>query len=367
MRRMRALAAKELLHILRDPRSLAVAVLMPVAMVLLYGAVIDMELRELTVAVVDLDHSDRSRAFVRELEAGGFIVVTARPEHPAQIEPGFRRGRFQAALVVPAGHAEAVARREPAPIQVLVDGADATTAALAGNYLQALVQRQAISLGREAGAPPPPFRTRTRVWFNPELRSAHFVVPGLVALVLMMICAILTSIAITREKETGTLEQILTTPIRPAQVVIGKVIPYVVLGALDAALILALGRLVFHVPMNGSWLALVAYCLLFIFIALAVGLLISARSRSLRVAMMAAIMATMLPTMILSGFVFPVAAMPLPLRILCRLLPATHFLEVLRGIMLRGENWYPRETAVLVAQASVLMTAAIRSFRLRLE
>lgn len=367
MKRVRALAAKELLHILRDPRSLAVAVLMPVVMVLLYGAVIDMELRELTVAVLDHDHSDRSRAFVRELEAGGFIVVTARPEQPSQVEPGFRRGRFQAALVVPAGYAESVARGEPARIQVLVDGADATTAAVAGNYLQALVQRQALALGREAGAGAPPFTTRTRVWFNPELRSAHFVVPGLVALVLMMICAILTSIAITREKETGTLEQILTTPIRPAQVVVGKVLPYVALGALDAALILALGRLVFHVPMNGSWLALAAYCLLFVIIALAVGLLISARAPSLRVAMMAAIMATMLPTMILSGFVFPVASMPLPLQVLCRLLPATHFLEVLRGIMLRGENWHPLETAVLVTQAAVLMTAAIRSFRLRLE
>lgn len=367
MRRVLALAAKELLHIVRDGRSLFVAVLMPVAMVLLYGAVIDMEMHDLPIAVIDHDHSDRSRAFARALDTGGFIDVVAYLEHPAEIEPGFRRGRFLAAVVIPRGHAATIASGEPAPIQILVDGSDASTAALAANYLQAVVQREAVGLRREAGAPPPPFAARTRVWFNPELRSAHFVVPGLVALVLMMICAILTSIAITREKETGTLEQILTTPIRPAQVIVGKVLPYVALGSLDAALILAIGRTVFEVPMNGSWLAVAAYCLLFVVIALAVGLLISARVRSLRVAMMAAVTATMLPTMILSGFLFPVASMPAPLQVLCRLLPATHFLEILRGVMLRGENWHPLSTAVLVVQATLLLTAATRSFRLRLE
>jgi ABC-2 type transport system permease protein len=208
---------------------------------------------------------------------------------------------------------------------------------------------------------------RTRVWFNPALVSAHFVVPGLVALVLMMICAILTSITITREKETGTLEQILTTPIHPAQVIAGKVLPYIVLAAGDAALILAIGHVLFGVPMRGSWLALGAYCLLFIVIALAVGLLVSALASTLRVAMMAAIMATMLPTMILSGFLFPISGMPLPLQVLCRILPATHFLVILRGVMLKGVNVYPMETGILVVQAVLLLALAIRSFRLRLE
>lgn len=367
MRRVLALAAKELLHIVRDARSLAVAVAMPVAMVLLYGAVIDMEMHDLPVAVVDRDHSDRSRAFIRELGAGGFIEAVDYPAHESQVEPGFRQGRYLAALVIPRGYAESVARGEPAVVQVLVDGSDASTAAMAANYLQAVVQRQAVALGREAGAMPPAFTTRQRAWFNPELRSAHFVVPGLVALVLMMICAILTSIAITREKETGTLEQILTTPIRPAQVIAGKVLPYIALGALDAALILAIGRIVFDVPMNGSWLAVAAYCLLFVVIALGVGLLISAKARTLRVAMMAAVTATMLPTMILSGFLYPVSGMPRPLQVLCNLLPATHFLEVLRGIMLRGENWHPQHTAVLAVQAVLLLAASTRSFRLRLE
>jgi len=366
MNRILAMAGKEFLHIRRDRRSLAVALLMPLTMVLLYGAVIDMELRDLRVGVLDLDGGDRSRELLRAMTSSGFIVEAERLDGREAIEAGFRQGRLQAALVVPRGYGEDLARGG-ARVQVLVDGADASTAATVANYLQAVIRRTARQALRETDAPPPAFTTRTRIWFNPELVSARFVVPGLVALVLMMICALLTSIAITREKETGTLEQILTTPIAPAQVIVGKVLPYVGLGALDATLILVTGRLAFGVPMNGSWFALAAYSLLFIVIALGVGLLISARSPSLRVAMMAAIMATMLPTMILSGFIFPVASMPPPLQVVCQALPATHFLVVVRGIMLKGQNWFPAQTAILAALAVVILAAAVRSFRLRLE
>ncbi len=367
MKRVLAIAAKEVIHILRDRRSLGVAVLMPVIMVLLYGAVIDMELHDLKVAVMDLDHSDQSRAFIRAMTASDFIVDAERLTSRAEIEPGFRHGQFLAALIIPQHYAERITRGQPVDVQVLVDGSDAATAAIASNYLQAVVQQQAQRVRQGATEGALPFTARTRVWFNPELVSADFVVPGLVALVLMMIGAILTSITITREKETGTLEQILTTPVRPAQVIAGKVLPYIVLAAIDATMILAIGRLVFGVPMQGSWLALAAYCLLFIVIALAAGLLISAVAGSLRVAMMAAIMVTMLPTMILSGFMFPIASMPAPLQVICRILPPTHFLAILRGIMLKGENWYPLRTAILGAQAILLLTLAIRRFKLRLE
>lgn len=358
MRRILAIARKELIHIARDPRSLAVAILMPLAMVLMYGSVIDMELRDLQVAILDEDHSDDSRDLVRAMTASGFIVEAARLNSRDEIEPGFRQGKFRAAVVLP---------RDLARVQILVDASDAATAATVDNYLQAVVMRTARQQRQAAGVPPPAFTARTRIWFNPELASANFVVPGLVALVLMMICALLTSIAITREKETGTLEQILTTPVHAGQVIIGKVLPYVALGALDTALILLTGRLVFGVPMNGSWLALAGYALLFNLIALGVGLLISARLTSQRVAMMAALMATMLPTMILSGFMFPIAGMPRPLQAICQLMPATHFLIILRGVMLKGQNWFPVQTAVLLTMAVVLLAAATRSFRQRLE
>jgi ABC-2 type transport system permease protein len=368
MKRVLAIARKELAHILRDGRSLGVAVLMPVAMVLLYGAVIDMELRNLQVGVLDLDHSRESREFVRSLTASGFVVEAQRLHDRAEVEPGFRRNRFLAALVLPRGYAEELMRGREASVQLLVDGSDAATAATAANYLQAVVNLVNGRLRAAApGAPPPPFTARARIWFNPELVSPDFVVPGLVALVLMMICALLTSITITREKETGTLEQMLTTPVSPAQVILGKVLPYVGLGALDCALVLLTGKVVFGVPMVGSWWVLAGYCLLFVVIALAVGLLISALAATLRVAMMAAVIATMLPTMILSGFIFPIASMPRVVQWLCQAMPATHFLIVLRGVMLKGQSWYPWHTLVLVGMAAVLLILAIRSFRLKLE
>jgi len=365
MNRVLAIARKELAHILRDRRSLAVAILMPLAMVMLYGAAIDMELRGLSVGLLDQDRSVASRDFGRALSSSGFVKVVERLEDREQVEPGFRQSRFLAAVVIPRGFAEDMASGPEARLQVLVDASDAATAATADNYLKAVV---ALVASREAElSSAAPFELRTRVWFNPQLRSPDFVVPGLVALILMMICALLTSIAIAREKESGTLEQILTTPVTPLQVILGKVIPYVALGALDAALILLAGRLVFGVPMAGSWWVLAAYCLLFIFIALAVGLLISSRAGSLRVAMIAAIIVTMLPTMILSGFVFPLSSMPWVLRLLCRIMPPTHFLVIIRGIMLKGRLWFPIETTVLVAAGLLLMTAAVRSFRQDLE
>ena len=363
MRRVFAMARKELTHILRDRRSLAVALLMPLAMVLLYGGAIDMELRSLPVGLLDQDRSEASRAFVRTLTSSGFNLIAATLESRNEVEPGLRRGDFLAALVIPAGFARDLAAGGPVPLQLLVDGSDASTAATASNYLEAVI----ALANAQAAATAPPIALRLRFWFNPELRSPDFVVPGLVVIILMMICALLTSISITRERESGTLEQILTTPVRPLQVVLGKVIPYMLLGALDGALILGTGRMAFGVPMHGSVLVLAAYCMLFIIIALALGLLISARASSLRVAMIAAIMITMLPSLILSGFVFALASMPAPLRALCQFMPATHFLVILRGIMLKGQSWFPLQTAVLVAMGLVLVTAAVRSFRQDLE
>jgi ABC-2 type transport system permease protein len=205
------------------------------------------------------------------------------------------------------------------------------------------------------------------VLYNPELTSSHFIVPGLVAIVLIMICALLTSIAITREKETGTLEQVLTTPVRAAQVIAGKLVPYFVLAALDAALILVTGHVLFQVPLVGSVAALAGYSLLYVLIALALGLLISALVQTQRVAMMLALTMTMLPAMLLSGFVFPVRSMPVPLQVLAHIVPATYFLRIIRGIMLIGRDWYPVEGGAMLAMAVVLLVLATRRFRTRLE
>ncbi len=368
MKRILAVARKEFLHVLRDPRSLAVAIAMPAMMVLLYGYAIDMEMKNLRIAVLDCDHTVESRNFVREMTGGGFIVVSGYLESRDEIEAGFRRSQFLAALVIPEGYERGLASAEATQLQLLIDGADGTTASTVESYLNAIVARENRRLSVErVGLATSPVESRPRIFFNPELVSAHFVVPGLVAVILVMICALLTSIAITREKESGTLEQILTTPVHPGQVIAGKVVPYLVIASLDAALVLIIGRLVFGVPMAGSWFVLAAYSLLYLGIALALGLLISAITSSQQVAMSLALTVTMLPTLMLSGFIFPIASMPLPLRVFSHAIPATYYLEVIRGVMLKGEAWFPFQAGVMALMFIALMGLAVRRFKARLE
>lgn len=373
MRRVTAIARKELLHILRDPRSLVVAIAMPLLLVVMYGYALDMELKDLQLGILDLDHTQASRELLRTTVSSGFIVDAGRLDSRDEIEPGFRRTRFQAVLVIPRGYEEDLVSRHAADVQLLVDGADASTAATVDNYLQAVLglmgQRLRVQTGMigqtggPAGGPVPVPRTL----FNAELVSSHFIVPGLVAIVLIMICALLTSIAITREKETGTLEQVMTAPVLAGQVIVGKVLPYLALGGLDAALILLAGRFLFGVPMRGSLTALIGYTALYVLVALALGLLISALVRTQRVAMMLALILTMLPAMILSGFIFPVRSMPLPLQAIAHLIPATYFLRIIRGILLAGRNTYPLEAGALALMAVLLLAIATRKFRGRLD
>lgn len=365
MRRTLALARKEVLHILRDPRSLAVAILMPLILVLLFGYAIDMELRRLPVAFLDRDGTPGSRDLVAALTGSDFIYAIAHLANREQIEPLFRDRSAYAAVVIPRGYARALAKGQNAHVQLLIDGADGSTAATVQNYLNA-----AILQANTRGAPASMgfgLDMRLRFLFNPQLESQTFIVPGLVAIVMMMICALLTSIAVAREKETGTLEQILTTPVHASQVIAGKVLPYTAIAALDATLILAAGRLVFRVPMMGSWLLLAMYSLEFLLIALALGLLVSTLVNSQRAAMMLALTMTLLPTIILSGFVFPVASMPAALQWLARIIPAYYYIRVIRSLMLVGTDWFPMEAAVMAAMAVVLLGLAGRRFSSRLE
>lgn len=368
MKRILALARKEVYHILRDPRSLAVAILMPVMMVLLYGYALDMELKNLPVAVLDQDHTPASRGLVRDMTSGGFIVDEGRLQSRAEIEGGFHREDYRAALIIPEGYGDKLRDGQDAEVQLLIDGADAASAQTVQNYLNAVIARKNLELLTEdLGPVKPPLEGRLRFFFNPELRSPDFVVPGLTAVIMIMICALLTSVAVAREKETGTMEQILTTPIRPNHVLIGKVIPYMVIAALDAALVLAIGRVVFHVAMNGSWWVLAGYSLVYLFISLAIGLLISTVVKTQQIAMTLALVATMLPTLMLSGFIFPISGMPTVLQWIAHVIPATYYLKVIRGVMLTGEAWYPKDLGLMVLIGVFLMAVSMKNFRSRLD
>lgn len=368
MRRIIAVVRKEIHHILRDPRSLTVAVIMPMMMVLIFGYAINLELNELGIGVLDHDNSVSSRNLIRELTSSGFIVEAARLNSSKEIDPGFRQNKFLAALVIPKGYEQSILTKPETQIQMIIDGADGATASSVSNYLSAVVNRLNLQVNTEVSDGKSfPIDALSRIWFNPELKSANFIVPGLVAVVLMMICAMLTSIAVAREKETGTMEQILTTPIAARDVIIGKLLPYLLLGAIDAALILLAGKFLFHVPMEGSWLALAAYSLVYLVIALALGLLISTLVETQQVAMMVALIMTLLPTMLLSGFIFAHSSMPLVLQWVGKIIPATYYLKVIRGIMLIGRTWFPLEGGVMMAMAIGLLALAMKRFKSRLE
>ncbi len=368
MKRIRAIAHKEFLHILRDPRSLLLAIFMPMMMVFLYGYAIDMDMKKLKVGIMDEDRTEASRDLVRRMTASGFIVDAGRIQSRDQVEQGFRRRTYLAALVIPKGFELSLTENEMTPVQILIDGADGTTAAAVNNYLNAVIaQMNRDRAGVGGNRMEPPIQAQSRVLYNPELVSAHFIVPGLVAIVLIMICALLTSIAITREKETGTLEQVLTTPVQPVQVIIGKIIPYMGIGILDAALIFIIGKTTFNVPMLGSWLVVAGYSFVYLIVSLGIGLLISSAVRTQQLAMMLAVVATLLPTMMLSGFIFPIRSMPIVLQWISHVIPATYFLEIIRGVMLKGEAWFPQQLAILSGMAIFILLMASRSFRLRLD
>lgn len=361
------LLRKEVYHILRDRRTLTVLVLLPVVQVILFGYSIRTDVRDVRLAIVDPTPDATTLALRDRFTASGvFRVIAVLPSEHA-LNSLFRTDTAQVAIEFEPRFAERIARGETARLLVIDDATEPNSGTARQSYVTAVVQQyEAEQSARRGGVR---IVTEARARFNPTRASANLFVPGLMALVLNIISALMTALSLTREKETGTLEALLVSPLRPWQIIVGKVAPYLVIGFVSVLLVLLEARLVFHVPIRGSVTLLLAEGLLFILVALALGILISARTSSQRVAMMTAMLATMLPTQILSGFVFPLESMPMPLQWIANLVPAKWFVLIARGIMLKGVGitYLWQETLVLAAMALVLMTAASRSFGARLQ
>ena len=365
--RMMPLIRKEFIHIRRDPRSLLILMLMPLLMIFIFGYAINMDLKHIRLGVCDLSRTPASRELVETLDASTYFDIVARYDDPRQTEILFAQRRIRAAVIIPADFERRLARGPAAPIGVIGDGTDANSATLVQNYLEGLFMSQSLAQSVEGGVLP--VDVKARMLYNPDMESAHFVVPGIVALLLIMIGALLTSVTIAREKETGTMEQILVSPIRPYEVVLGKAVPYLILGVAIAVFILIFGHLWFAVPMLGAWTWLLFFCVLYVFTALAIGMLISTVVATQQVAMMLSLVGTLLPSVMLSGFVFPIASMPPPLQVLSKIIPATHFLVIIRGIMLKGNSltqiWLP---ALAMSGIGVFFIAlAVKRFRMKLK
>jgi ABC-2 type transport system permease protein len=370
MKKVFFIVTKEWRHIIRDPKSLVIAVLMPLLMTLLYGYAVNLDTRNIKLAVVDNDNSAASRdlagCFFR---SGYFIHPTAEPDL-ADVELLLRGDKAHAVLVLRPGFSNAIQDGTPYQIGLVVDGADANRAAAAANYSSAIVfefLRRRVPAGA-TGAGVAHIDISRRVLYNPDLNSPDFFVPGLIAIILMMISALLTSVAVVREKEAGTMEQLLVTPVSPRQVIAGKVIPYVGLAFVDGLLVILFAVFHFHVPFEGSLLLMVLLGVVYIVAALSIGVLISTLVNTQLVAMLAALMATVLPAVMLSGFIFEIKNMPPVLQYFTEIIPARHFVAIIRGIMLKGAGaailW--KEAVTLMLITAVLLGVAVKRFKLKL-
>jgi len=339
--------------------------LMPALLLVLFGAAITWDVNRVTMAVVDQDSSAASRDLVLAFEASGYFDVVARPANTTAAEPLLDRARVQVVLVVPPEFGADLGAGRTAQVQAIVDGSDANTATIVLSYTQAIVQSHGAKAQFAGVRRKPPVTSESRVWYNEELRSRNMIVPGLVAVIMMIIAAMLTSLTIAREWERGTMEQLAATPVTRAELILGKILPYLAIGLIDVALTSILGVAVFGVPFRGSAPLLAMLSFFFLLGSLGFGMVISAATRSQVLATQIAMVTTFLPAFLLSGFMFAIDNMPRALQVISHVIPARYFLVVTRGIFLKGvgvEVLFAQGLFMVAFAAAGLLLAA-RAFR----
>jgi ABC-2 type transport system permease protein len=367
--RLVAVSRKEMLHLVRDPRSLTLAFALPLILLVIFGYAITWDIRDITTAVLDYDQSAAGRELIDRLRAAGYFKIVQRLESPAQIGELMDRGEVQLAIVIPPDFAAKLRSPAGATVQAIVDGSDANTATIILAYAQAVVLSYASDIQFSGTTFRPPLIAESRVWYNEELRSRNMIVPGLIAVIMMIIAAMLTSLTIAREWERGTMEQLASTPVSRIEVILGKLIPYVAIGMIDIATTALLGILLFQVPFRGSALLLMSLSFFFVVGAAGLGIFISAVARSQILATQIALVATYLPALILSGFMFSIDAMPAALRAVTLVIPARYFLVVTRGIFLKGVGLevLKGQALLMILFALIGLTLAVVRFRKVLE
>jgi len=363
--RLRAVARKETLQLRRDPRSLILAFVLPVFMLVMFGYAISWDVRDIRTAVVDQDRTAKSRDFLDAFSASGYFRIERALDDADAARALFERGGATLVLVIPPGFERHLDDGEGAPVQALVDGSDANTATIVLAYVRATAQswsQRVVLQGRRMQLP---ITAESRVWFNEELVSRNMIVPGLVATIMMIIAAMLTSLTIAREWERGTMEQLASTPVSRLEVVIGKLLPYLVIGLADVTLTSVLGVALFGVPLRGSVLLLAGLSFLFLTGSLGLGIFISAVAKTQLLATQMAMIATFLPAFLLSGFMFSIDVMPKPLQIVSFFVPARYFLVVTRGIFLKGvgADVLHVQALLMVLFAVAGLGLAVRAFR----
>jgi len=373
--RLKAIIIKEFIQIKRDLPSLVIVFAMPVLMLLLFGYAVTLDVDNISFAVLDKENNQHSRLLTENFVQTGIFVLNYRCDNFTQLEKLLDTGKAKAALVIPDGYSKKLRRGEKSEVQFIVDGSDPLIARTALNAAEILAQVKTRELTlntlKKKGltiVAGPAIDMRARAWYNPGLESLVFNIPGLIGLVMQNITMMLTAFTLVRERERGTLEQLIVTPIKSLELMVGKLIPYILIAFLDISLVLAVGTFWFKVPVRGSILLLASLSFLFLIFALGLGLLFSTVAKTQLQAMQMTL-AFILPSVLLSGFIFPRESMPLPIQLLGNVIPLTYFLQILRGIMLKGvgiEYLWPDVFPLFIFGLSVILIASFR-FRKRLE
>ena len=371
MRRLGAVVAKEIRQISRDPFSLIMLIGLPAFMLVLYGFALNFDVRHVRLAVQDRDRTARSRELLASFSHSTYFDLVSTPEAGQDLERLLERGAAKAVLVVPEGYGRDLGAGRRTAVQLLLDGADSTTATTVLGYARALVSEANAALVVEARSGPgasgrltPPLDFEPRILYNPELKSTQFLVPGLIGFLLMLTAVLSTALSVVREKERGTMEQLRVAPLRTWELIVGKTVPYLGISLLATVIILAAARVFFGVAIRGPYLDLLIATLLYLFGALGFGLLISTIADTQTFAFQAGLISSMLPSILLSGFIFQIRIMPPWLQAITYLVPARYFLVILRGVILKGEGLLPYWPQVVALAVYGLATVTLASARL---
>ena len=341
-RRLRAIARKEILHVVRDPRSLASAIAIPLTMLLIFGYALSLDVDKIPTVVFDLDHTPQSRAFVQAFRGSRYFNIIETVQNYRPIEQAMDARRALLAVVIPNNYGRDLQAGQAAQVQLLLDGSDSNTAAIAQGYAEGVVQSYGAKIRLEAQTmragvvPQSGIGTQVRVWYNPDMVSRNFIVPGLIAVIMMIITANLSSLTIAREWENGTMEQLLSTPVRPAELALGKLSAYFLVGLTDLIICLLVGIFLFEVPFKGNLAFLMVSSFIFLFGALCTGILISAANRTQLMAYQMGTLTSFLPAFLLSGFIYSINSMPRVIQAIALFVPARYFINISKGVFLKG-------------------------------
>ncbi|OGD14036.1 MAG: hypothetical protein A2V76_00210 [Candidatus Aminicenantes bacterium RBG_16_63_14] len=366
---------KEFVQLRRDPKLLPVIFISPILQLLLLGYAANLDVKNIPSVICDMDRSAASREFLDDFVNSGYFSVEARVERMDEIDRYLDHGDAAMAFVIPRGFGDKIAARQEASVMIIADGSESQSATIGVNYATMIAAKYAQKIIFEAferakglGLKPVLVNTEVRVWYNPELKSRNFMVPGVLGLILMIMTTSLASLGIVRERETGTMEQLIVTPIRPYQLIVGKLLPFVLIGLVDATFVITVARGWFGIPVRGSVALLFALCLAFMLNTLGTGLFISTISRTQQQAMLTSLF-FILPQLLLSGFVFPIENMPKVFQLLTTIIPIRYFFVIIRGIMLKGAGWaelWPQAAALLVL-GTIILALSVARFHKKLD